>query len=160
MIKRVSATGILFGVHAVASVALVGIVASFSTARPGAEASMANLIVRADVLARQWVVRDEQIGSVCSAEEGNVTPGVRRIVRFTVMTPNIGSADIRIGDPNVHVAAGDGLFEFASCHSHYHFRHYALYELVGVPTLVFVSSDGNIKLIDHVLPEDVAAVFQ
>jgi hypothetical protein len=47
------------------------------------------------------------------------------------MTPNIGSADINIGDPNEHVAAGDGLFELASCHNHYHFRHYATYELIG-----------------------------
>jgi hypothetical protein len=74
----------------------------------------------------------ENIGHVCSAEEGNVTPGVRRIVRFTVMTPNIGSADINLGDPNKHIAANDGLYEFASCHNHYHFRHYATYELVAV----------------------------
>lgn len=46
------------------------------------------------------------------------------------MTPNIGNEDIFVGDPNEHVAAGDGLFELATCHRHYHFRHYALYELV------------------------------
>jgi Lysyl oxidase len=28
----------------------------------------------------------------------------------------------------------DGLFEFASCHNHYHFRHYALYELIDPRT--------------------------
>jgi hypothetical protein len=50
------------------------------------------------------------------------------------MTPNIGDADIHIGDPNDHVAANDGLFEFASCHNHYHFRHYATYELVDPAT--------------------------
>ena len=42
-------------------------------------------------------------------EEGNVTPGLRRIVRFTVMTPNIGSADIHLGDPNTHIAANEYL---------------------------------------------------
>jgi hypothetical protein len=94
-----------------------------------------NLIVRSDVLGSQWVVRDENISATaCSAIEGDVTPGLRTLVRFTVMTPNIGNQDIFVGDPNEHVAANDGLFEFASCHNHYHFRHYALYELVNPRT--------------------------
>jgi hypothetical protein len=94
-----------------------------------------NLSVRADVLGSQWVVRDEQISaSACSAIEGGVTPGLRRLVRFTVMTPNTGNEDVFVGDPNDHVAANDGLFEFASCHNHFHFRHYALYELVDPRT--------------------------
>jgi len=90
-----------------------------------------NLSVRSDVLGSQWVVRDETISAnACSAIEGGIEPGLRRLVRFTVMTPNTGNADIFVGDPNVHFAANDGLFEFASCHHHFHFRHYALYELV------------------------------
>jgi len=94
-----------------------------------------NLVVRSDVLGSQWVVRDENISAnACSAIEGEVTPGLRTLVRFTVMTPNIGNQDIFVGDPNVHVAADDGLFEFAACHNHYHFRHYALYELVNPRT--------------------------
>ena len=94
-----------------------------------------NLSVRSDVLGSQWVVREENISAnVCSAIEGEVTPGVRKLVRFTVMTPNTGNRDVFVGDPNVHVAANDGLFEFAACHNHYHFRHYALYELVDPRT--------------------------
>lgn len=94
-----------------------------------------NLSVREDVLGSQWVVRDEKISAeACSAIEGGVTPGLRRLVRFTVMTPNTGNQDIFVGDPNDHVAANDGLFEFASCHNHFHFRHYALYELVDPRT--------------------------
>ena len=86
-----------------------------------------NLSVRSDVLGSQWVVREEKISATaCSAIEGEVTPGLRKLVRFTVMTPNTGNQDIFVGDPNEHVAANDGLFEFASCHHHYHFRHYAL----------------------------------
>lgn len=68
--------------------------------------------------------------SFCSVQEGDVDPGTHAVVRFTVTTPNIGVGDLRIGDPNEHVAANDGLYEFASCHNHYHFKHYALYELV------------------------------
>lgn len=94
-----------------------------------------NLVVRPDVLGSQWVVRDENISATaCSAIEGDVTPGLRRLVRFTVMTPNIGNLDIFVGDPNAHVAANDGLFEFASCHRHFHFRHYALYQLIDPQT--------------------------
>lgn len=68
----------------------------------------------------------------CSVQEGNITPGTHTLVRFTVSTPNIGDADLVVGDPNEHV--GDGLFEFASCHNHYHFRHYAVYELIDPRT--------------------------
>lgn len=94
-----------------------------------------NLTVRSDVLGQQWVVRDENLAEgLCSVEEGDITPGVRRLVRFSVMTPNIGNQDIYVGDPNVHVANNDGLFEFAECHRHYHFRHYALYQLIDPQT--------------------------
>ncbi len=86
-------------------------------------------------MSQQWVVRDENLpANFCSVQEGGVTPGIRKIVRFTVTTPNTGDADIYIGDPNEHIAANDGLFEFASCHNHYHFQHYALYELVDPRT--------------------------
>ena len=116
--------------------------------RPSAQSAMPDLIVRGDILAQQWVVRTEQIGQVCSAEEGNVTPGLRRLVRFTVMTPNIGSADIFVGDPNDHVAAGDGLFELATCHNHYHFRHYALYELIGANGFVWKAAKRGFCMLD------------
>lgn len=94
-----------------------------------------NLTVRSDILGSQWVVRDEKIlAGSCAAIEGGITPGVRRLIRFTVMTPNIGNGDIVIGDPNEHFEANDGLFEFATCHNHFHFRHYAIYELVNPRT--------------------------
>lgn len=110
--------------------------------RPSAQSSreidldgQPDLIVRQDMLASQWVVRDENLpAGFCSVIEGGVTPGVRRILRFTVMTPNIGDADIYIGDPNEHIAAGDGLYEFADCHGHYHFKHYAEYRLIDPRT--------------------------
>ena len=94
-----------------------------------------DLIVRSDVLRDHWLVRIEDLlASFCSVEEGEITPGTHKLVRFTVTTPNIGTADIFVGDPNDHIAAGDGLFEFATCHNHYHFRHYALYQLIDPNT--------------------------
>jgi hypothetical protein len=94
-----------------------------------------DLVVREDITASQWVVRDEKLAAgLCSVEEGNVTPGVRRVIRFTVTTPNVGDADLYLGDPDVHFAANDGLYELSDCHGHYHFQHYATYELVDAST--------------------------
>jgi hypothetical protein len=90
-----------------------------------------DLQVRADMLGGQWVVRTERLSaSYCSVIEGDVDPGDRLLVRFTVGIANIGDADIFVGNPQDHIDAGDGLFEFASCHQHYHFRNYAKYELI------------------------------
>jgi lysyl oxidase len=100
----------------------------------------ADLIVDAHILGSSWVVYNETIFPGCTAEEGDVTPGDHRTLRFSVNTPNIGTADLVVGDPNKHYdpngdgnpADSDGLFELATCHGHYHFRNYARYELYPV----------------------------
>ena len=94
-----------------------------------------DLIVDQASLRQHWVTRVEDLpDTFCSVVEGEVTPGVHTLLRFTVSTPNIGDADLALGDPNAHVAAGDGLYEFATCHKHFHFRHYALYQLIDPVT--------------------------
>ncbi len=94
-----------------------------------------DLIVDQKRLLQNWVVRVEDLpANFCSVQEGNVLPGERTLLRFTVSTPNIGTADVNLGDPNAHIAANDGLYEYASCHRHFHFRHYALYELIDPAT--------------------------
>jgi len=92
-----------------------------------------DLTVDAKRLARSWLIRQED-ASECAVIEGGVSPGTHRLLRFTATTPNIGTADVFVGDPLEHVAANDGMFEFALCHDHYHFRHYATYELISVET--------------------------
>lgn len=78
--------------------------------------ALPDLIVRQDELAHHWIVREEDLpATFCSVQEGGVTPGTHTLLRFTVSTPNIGDADLVLGDPNAHVAAGDGLYEFATC---------------------------------------------
>src|SRR5436305_6051375 len=65
-------------------------------------------LIVSDNLGSQWVVRVEDFpATFCSVQEGDVDPGTHAVVRFTVTTPNIGVGDLRIGDPNVHVAADD-----------------------------------------------------
>src|SRR5499426_398873 len=94
-----------------------------------------DLIVDQARLRQHWVVRVEDLpASFCSVEEGGITPGEHTLVRFTVGTPNIGDADLALGDPNAHMNPPDGLYEFATCHNHFHFRHYALYQLIDPAT--------------------------
>jgi hypothetical protein len=112
-------------------------------------ADLADLIVRSDVLRDHWVVRVEDLpAEFCSVDEAGITPGTHTLLRFTVTTPNIGSGDINVGDPNTHVAANDGLFEFASCHAHYHFRHYATYELIDINGYVWQAAKRGFCMLD------------
>jgi hypothetical protein len=68
-----------------------------------------DLIVRSDVLRDHWLVRVEDLpATFCSVEEGGITPGTHTLLRFTVTTPNVGTGDIFVGDPNDHIAANDG----------------------------------------------------
>jgi len=69
---------------------------------------MPDLMVDGQRLADSWVIYDQTFDpTTCSVVEGSVQPGEHRVLRFTVTTPNIGDADIFIGDPNLHVAAND-----------------------------------------------------
>jgi Lysyl oxidase len=121
--------------HSNLLLAVLGLSATLSLAAVPAQASGPDLIVRPDIMASQWVVRDENLpADACSVVEGGVQPGWHRLVRFTVMTANIGDEDFFIGDPRAHYDANDGLFELAVCHQHFHFRNYAVYELIDPRT--------------------------
>ena len=98
-----------------------------------------DLIVQASATQNSWRVKDEFLtASFCSVEEGNITPGMRRVLRFTVTTPNVGNADVFVGSPVKHMdpnsdgdfSDADGMFEFSTCHDHYHFQNYATYRLI------------------------------
>lgn len=100
---------------------------------------MPDLVVDRKATEQHWVIREEKLPyEFCSVQEGGVTPGVRRLLRFTVTTPNIGDADVFVGDPLAHMDPDgdgdftdqDGMFEFASCHNHFHFQNYAVYRLI------------------------------
>lgn len=90
-----------------------------------------DLIVDSRALSQYLKIRTEKFTSTqCDAVEDGISSGSHLVMRFTVSTPNIGDAPLVVGDPNVHYNLNDGLFEFAPCHHHFHFRHYATYELV------------------------------
>jgi hypothetical protein len=91
-----------------------------------------DLIVDEKSTENKWRIKTENLpANFCSVIEGDVSPGEHRLLRFTVTTPNIGDADVYIGDPDAHYAADDGLYELSTCHGHYHFNNYAEYRLVS-----------------------------
>jgi hypothetical protein len=100
-----------------------------------------DLSVDTHTLASSWVVREEDfVAGQCSVEEGNIPTGSHRTLRFSVLINNGGTADLNVGNPLRHMdpngdgnyADQDGLFEFATCHRHFHFRNYARYDLVKI----------------------------
>lgn len=94
-----------------------------------------DLIVDPKATENHWRVKNEVISEgLCSAVEGGVQSGDRRLLRFTVTTPNIGDADNFIGNPREHFEANDGLFELDTCHGHFHFKNYATYKLIDPAT--------------------------
>ncbi len=94
-----------------------------------------DLIVDSKATQNNWVTRVEDFpADFCSVIEGGVNPGTHKVIRFTVTTPNVGNADVFVGNPRDHIALNDGLFEFATCHAHYHFQHYAEYKLIDPAT--------------------------
>lgn len=98
-----------------------------------------DLIVDSKATQNNWVTRVEDFpASFCSVQEGGVSPGTHKVLRFTVTTPNVGDADVFVGSPLAHMDPNgdgnfddqDGLFEYAGCHAHFHFQHYAIYRLI------------------------------
>lgn len=87
-----------------------------------------DLIVDRDLLKAQVYVTEETFSTTgCSVIEGCITsPGTHLLLRFMSSTPNIGKADLFIGDPRNCLG---GLFRFSECHQHLHFQEYADYRL-------------------------------
>ncbi len=75
----------------------------------------------------------------CAVQEACVAaPGWRRVLRFDSFAPNYGTEAVDFGVPADHIAAGDGLFEFAPCHQHFHYQGFSDYQLLdaaGGPVL-------------------------
>ena len=118
---------------------------------------LADLIVDAKTTQNHWVTRIEDLpATLCSVEEGNITPGTHKVIRFTVTTPNIGDADVYVGNPVAHmdpngdgdVSDQDGMFEFASCHNHFHFKNYATYRLIGSDGTVWKAAKRGFCMLD------------
>ncbi|MGH8595753.1 MAG: lysyl oxidase family protein, partial [Gammaproteobacteria bacterium] len=90
--------------------------------------SLPDLTIDADRLRASMDLRTRQFRTTdCAVQEGCVSgTGKRLLLRFDVATPNIGTADLVLGNP----ADRPDLFTYSPCHQHYHLNGYALYELI------------------------------
>jgi lysyl oxidase len=125
---------------------IAGFLGSCQTLAPGASCPLPDLTVSAEVAQASVTINQEFFPpDSCAIDEGCVVePGTRRLLRFSTMTPNIGETDLVLGDPT----ASPG-FEFAPCHSHFHFNGYARYELVnGIGEVVAVGHKQAFCLLD------------
>jgi hypothetical protein len=116
-----------------------------------------DLIVDSKATQNNWVTRVEDFpADFCSVIEGDVNPGTHTVLRFTVTTPNIGDADVYIGSPLHHMdpngdgnfSDSDGLYEFATCHQHFHFQHYATYRLLDTSGHVWKAAKRGFCMLD------------
>jgi len=81
----------------------------------------------------------------CAFVEGCIdTPGTRLLLRFGVVTANVGDVDLRMGRPDDNLE----LFEYSDCHEHYHFERYADYQLMSGEDVVSVGRKQAFCLMD------------
>lgn len=118
-------------------VAMMGMAALLCTAAPVAAQvaacavptgpNLPDLIMDKQLLASQLFVSEETFSpKSCTVLEGVVSKsGKQTVLRFNSSTPNVGQADMYIGDP----ALCPQLFEFSDCHQHLHFKNYTAYRL-------------------------------
>ena len=75
-------------------------------------------------LANAHVVYRTYAPDDCTVREGCAIAGTRRLLVFTTVTRNIGTADLVVGDP-----ATNSIFYYDPCHNHYHYTGFAEYRL-------------------------------
>lgn len=61
----------------------------------------------------------------CEIQEGTITAGTHKLLRFSTETRNIGTGDLVLGNPSTNPH-----FNWGSCHGHYHFNSFAQYRLL------------------------------
>src|SRR5262249_897158 len=93
------------------------------------QTNMPNITINADLLQSSVVFRREQFKPTdCAIVEGCVSgSGKRNLMKFDEQTPNIGTADLYLGNPTNNPA-----FVYSPCHGHYHLEGYAVYELLNL----------------------------
>ncbi len=67
----------------------------------------------------------------CEVMEGCTVAGNRRLLRFDLSTPNLGPGDLYLGAPTM-AGRPATMFEYGTCHMHWHLRGYADYRLVDM----------------------------
>jgi hypothetical protein len=79
-------------------------------------------------------------------------PGVRKLLRFSVLAVNQGTADLVVGTPDASALNPDGTprWVYSACHKHFHFHTFARYELRprGAPGAVLLGQKRSFCIED------------
>eukprot|EP01087_Luapelamoeba_hula_P015537 TRINITY_DN4655_c0_g1_i1.p1 TRINITY_DN4655_c0_g1~~TRINITY_DN4655_c0_g1_i1.p1 ORF type:complete len:350 (-),score=9.82 TRINITY_DN4655_c0_g1_i1:78-1127(-) len=70
----------------------------------------------------------------CAVDEGCAKAGRRKLLRFTMETWNIGTADLFVGKPADYVRADERPFLWHQCHEHSHLVHWVGFVLRNLAT--------------------------
>ena len=85
-----------------------------------------DLVVDRNRLLDHYLETQTYGADACVINEGCVTTsGTRRLLRFPTVSINQGQRDVVLGPPS-----NPTIFQFDTCHGHYHFEAYASYRLV------------------------------
>ena len=109
----------------------------FDTLGPQLTATgLPDLQIDRDAAVNSWNLSQQSfLATDCEVVEGCVfAPGERTLLRFDAGIENLGSTDLILGSPQ-----GNPLFEYSSCHDHYHFESALQFELLhpdGTPVAV------------------------
>lgn len=99
------------------------------TSGPATTAGASDLTVDAAKLAEYDIIYKDFAPDSCAIVEGCVGgPGVRRLLRFRAVTPNVGDTDIAFGDIDKLISSTNQ-FAWSECHEHYHFNGYGTFAL-------------------------------
>ena len=85
----------------------------------------------------------------CDCAVGDcVGEGLRKLLRFDMMTKNVGNADLFIGSPGDYL--GKGLYKWHTCHKHPHFLPWQEFRLINLdnPTQKLVATKSGSTVID------------
>ncbi len=106
---------------------LAGFLGQCRTLAEGDTCPLPDLTVSQETAAATIRIHHETFAAdSCAIAEGCVAgAGDRRLLAFSTETPNVGEADMILGDPT-----GVPGFEYSSCHDHHHFEGYATYRLL------------------------------
>lgn len=70
----------------------------------------------------------------CAYQENCIKEtGWRRLLRFTASQKNMGKTNLHLGNVSDPVFEENNIFEYHSCHDHYHFKHYSSYQFGTQP---------------------------
>ncbi len=79
-------------------------------------------------------------------------PGVRKLLRFSVLAVNQGTSDLVVGTPDTSTLNPDGSpkWVYSTCHKHFHFQTFARYELRprGAPSAVLLGQKRSFCIED------------